>query len=42
MIITLVAIARNITMEVAKYDINLHMVHITGKMNTVNTYLGGP
>ena len=33
--LTLAAIARNITMEVAKYDINLHTVHIAGKMNTV-------
>ena len=33
--LTLAAIARNITMEIAKNDINLHTVHIPGKLNVV-------
>ena len=33
--LTLAAMARNITMEVAKLDINLRSVHIAGKINVV-------
>ena len=33
--LTLAAITRNITMEVAKHDINLHTVHVAGKLNVV-------
>ena len=33
--LTLAAMARNITMEIAKHDINLHTIHIPGKFNVV-------